>query len=194
MLRTNITKEIFNQREEYINFLEKMFSLDKRFHFFFHLVMDWGNIKDTSILEEFCGADQYYQILQLAADHHLHMPVYRFFLKPFRRICYAAKKNSFVISSDGAIRKCTQRLYDNSNFLVNIKEHSRIDEYNWDFGNYDLDSECENCKLLPLCMGLVCPMYTGKKTDACGTELTDINTLLKIVVRSENMKVENMDE
>ena len=44
-IRTNITKEIYEQRIEYIQFLKKTFAKDHRFHFFFHLAQDWGKYK-----------------------------------------------------------------------------------------------------------------------------------------------------
>lgn len=188
MLRTNITRQIYDMREDYIDFLKKEFGSDKRFHMFFHLVMDWGNIQDETIVSQFCGANEYYEMLELAAECGLHMPIYQDFLKPFSRICFAAKKNAFVITSDGIVRKCTQRLNDAENFVGTFDNSYDFFADNWDFTYKELSDECKLCKKRPLCMGMVCPLYKGPITDTCGTELTDLPRLLRIIVKNEGMK------
>lgn len=186
MLRTNITKDIYEQRYQYLSFLQENFSDDDRFHFFFHLVMDWGNIKDNKIKEGFCSENELYQMMELAAEKGLKMPVIRSFLYPFSRVCFAAKRNAFVITSEGALRKCTQRLYDDQrNYLGLIKERNNI-VGNREI-NCDLSVECTNCKMSPTCMGMVCPMYEGSKKDTCGADFSDIERLLKILVLSEKI-------
>lgn len=188
MLRTNITRQIYEMRDDYILFLKKEFGNDNRFHMFFHLVMDWGNIRDETILNQFCGANEYYEMMELATEYGLHMPIYRDFLKPFSRICFAAKRNSFVITSDGIVRKCTQRLNDKENFVGTFDNSSNFFDNSWDFTKKELSDECKVCKKRPLCMGMVCPLYKGSITDTCGTELTDLPRLLRIIVKNEGIE------
>ena len=42
IIRTNITKDIYNQFDQYLDFYQKEFGQDERFSFFFRPAMDWG--------------------------------------------------------------------------------------------------------------------------------------------------------
>lgn len=187
MVRTNITQQIYDIRNEYICFLQKEFGQDRRFHFFFHLAMDWGNIRDQRILKQFCSAEEYYEMLELASEKRLPMPIYRSFLRPFSRICFAAKTNAFVFTSEGAVRKCTQRLDDNENYIGRVESFSGVHDNNWDFAEKPMNEVCRNCRKEPLCMGMVCPLYRGNILDTCGTEFSDFERLLKIVAKYERI-------
>ena len=187
-IRTNITKEIYEQRIEYIQFLKKTFAKDHRFHFFFHLAQDWGNIKDNEVKQAFCGTEEFYDMLALAASEGLQLKIHKFFLNPGMRICFAAKKHALVITADGVVRKCSEHLYEKENYLApSGKEIQSIDalysqnEY-WNRRCTVIPEICYNCKKLPLCYGKVCPAYKGNVTDTCGYDLSDMDRLLSILL------------
>lgn len=194
ILRTNITKEIYLQRNEYIDFLKKEFSCDERFNFFFHLAQDWGNLKDEKIKEEFCGINEFYEILELAANKGLSLKVFRYFLSPAGRVCFAGKNNSFVISPDGNIRKCSFRLNDNNNLLANVENYNTNLFHEWEYFycSKKIKDDCLCCKKLPLCYGLVCPSYPGNVKETCGYDISDIERLIKILSISDKKFVDKI--
>ena len=186
MIRTNITKEIYNQRDEYIEFLANQFGNDCRFSFFFHLVEDWGYI-GQEVKDKFCTVENFFEVLELAAAKKLPLDVFRFFLLPESRVCFAGREKAFVITSDGKIRKCSQRLYDEKNYIGNL-DNNTGENINIKENPYkkELMKECKECPKLPLCFGLVCPAYSGNVTDTCGYDLSDINRLIKILYQTNH--------
>ena len=124
---SKVTKVIYDQRKEYLDFLKREFGQDRRFHFFFHLAQDWGNI-DSEIKKSFCGTDEFYEVIRCAAECGLPLNIHDMFMRPGARICFAAKKNAFLITSDGANRKCSGHLYKPYNYLGNIDNPNKLDE------------------------------------------------------------------
>ena len=74
------------------------------------------------------------------------------------KCCYADSYNHYVVNYDGRIFKCTARDYGEDLVLGNLQPSGYI---NWNdkilsrmFEKATFENEkCENCKLLPLCMG-----------------------------------------
>ncbi|MFI3212906.1 MAG: radical SAM protein [Eubacteriales bacterium] len=194
-IRSNITKEIYNIKNEYIEFLKNEFGGDKRFHLFFHLAQDWGNIDNDSVRNSFCGADEFYGFLEEVSTFNLSMKIHESFMLPGSRICFAAKKNSFVITADGAVRKCSEHIYEDFNYLFDIRQPKYMDYFNqeyWNFADKKVADECVQCKKLPLCYGLVCPAYRGKITDTCGYDLSDMNKVILSLYKTKMLKLEGM--
>ena len=136
--------------------------------------------------------------MELAADAGLSLEVFRFFLKPFSRACFAGKKNAFVICSDGSIRKCSHRIDDNKNFLGNVTESFDLEKLEskkceYEIKNMEINPKCIECKKLPLCFGLVCPAYEGDILDTCGYDLSNIERLLRILITSNEKEIEEVE-
>ena len=186
-LRTNITREIYENRNEYLDFLMHEFGPDARFHFFFHLAEDWGNI-DDKVRGLFCGFDELYNVLNDAAQKGLNLKLHEYFTQPGNRICYAAKKNAYLVSSEGGVRKCSGHLYKEYNYILNLNHPLDINTDNiryWDVEHKSIPIECRECKILPLCFGLVCPAYHGKANQTCGNDVKDMNRMIDILFRGE---------
>lgn len=185
-LRTNITREIYEKRDEYLDFLMREFGRDSRFHFFFHLAEDWGNI-DDGVRGLFCGPDELYNVLGDAAQKGLSLKLHEFFTQPGNRICFAAKRNAYLVSSEGVLRKCSGHLYKDYNYILDLNNPLDINTDNicyWDFEYKSIPIECRECKMLPLCFGLVCPAYHGRVSETCGNDLMDMNRMIDILFRT----------
>ena len=190
IIRVNITKTIFEKREEIIGYMQNVFGNDPRFSFFYHLAQDWGNANDPSILDDYCDEEEFYEFLKTAAENGLRLDVHDSFLFPGSRICYAAKENAFVITSDGAIRKCTEYLYEPENYIANITEKLPYEELlakneYWNCIDIELDNDCLICNKLPLCYGLVCPAASKRGAKACGYDISNIESLLSYIEGSK---------
>jgi len=184
MIRTNITKKIYKQKEEYLEFLKEEFSSDTRFNFFFHLAQDWGNL-EKSIKNEFCGEEEFFNVLEFAANKKLSLKVFRYFLTPESRICFAGRINAFVITSEGNIRKCSHRIDEPDNCIGNVNNITTFSKETNQVYYKNLQNECIKCNKLPLCYGLVCPAYSGSILDTCGYDITRMDRLIKILVLSD---------
>lgn len=196
MIRTNITKKIYSQKERYLEFLKDEFSSDRRFNFFFHLAQDWGNLKEN-IKDEFCGEDEFFNMMEDAANKKLSLKVFRYFLTPESRVCFAGRRNAFVITSEGNIRKCSHRIDETDNCVGNVNNVTFIQKESNQLYYKKLPGECEKCKKLPLCYGLVCPAYSGSVLDTCGYDVINLEKLIKVLVLSDKnnyIKFEGEDE
>ncbi len=194
MIRINITKPIYDDRLNTLKYFQKEFSKDKRFHFFFHLAEDWGNANDANVKEKFCGTEEFYTVIEQAAKLGLKMPVFKFFLTPGSRVCFAAKKNSYVITPEGAIRKCSLRLNDENNKIgnVNIKEELKLNPYQKKYCS-NKKVVCAECKKLPICFGAVCPSYSGDVSDTCGYDVSDVERLIQALYISDSNLIEKLE-
>lgn len=180
-IRTNITKEIYVNCNEYLDFVKKEFGNDKRFHFFFHLAQDWGNLDGKKIKDSFCGENEFFDVLEMASVKKIQLNIHEYFIQPGARICFSAKKNSYLFTSEGSVRKCSEHLYEQFNYLYNINLYDKMDEDNvrfWNCISRELPDECTTCKKLPLCYGLVCPAYQGNIKDTCGYDLKDMEKVI----------------
>lgn len=109
-------------------------------------------------------------------------------------MCFAGKNNSFVISPDGNIRKCSFRLNDNNNLLANVENYNTNLFHEWEYFycSKKIKDDCLCCKKLPLCYGLVCPSYPGNVKETCGYDISDIERLIKILSISDKKFVDKI--
>ena len=181
MIRTNITKEIFDQKDEYINFLKNEFGADKRFRFYFRLASDWGYLPNEAVKSSFLTKEEYYTMLELAGAAGLTSTLHSSFLKPGGHVCHAARNNSFLIDAIGNVRKCTCYLDNNdTNLLGHITDgqNNYISDW-WDPEKLEISKKCVNCKLRPLCMGRTCPNEKGERI--CSYDIEDFERVLSIL-------------
>lgn len=181
MIRTNLTREIYDQREEYIDFLKKEFGSDKRFRFYFRLASDWGYLPNESVKSSFVTKEEYYTMVEMAGDAGLISTLHATFLKPGGHICHAARNNSILIGADGSVRKCTCYLDDDTvNLLGHIDDGK--DNYTsdwWDPNKLEIAEKCIPCKLRPICMGRTCP--NDKDERICTYDIEDFDRVLSVL-------------
>ncbi|NLC20095.1 MAG: SPASM domain-containing protein [Clostridiales bacterium] len=82
----------------------------------------------------------------------------------FQNICYAGKLNSFIISTNGIIQKCSLTESDNEDNNIGTINNGKfeIDEIkNLIYCTPDYEgmykNGCFDCKYMPLCCGMSCP-------------------------------------
>jgi uncharacterized protein len=78
-------------------------------------------------------------------------------------VCYAAKANSFVVRSDGALQKCTVALDADYNTVGRLNENGTIELdidklAKWTSSGLEEDSTCQGCALSAACQGNACPL------------------------------------
>ena len=106
--------------------------------------------------------------------------------KPFGLICYAGMPNSFVISPQGNIMKCTVELYNDLNSVGTIKNgcfelyDEKITKWTKTDSDVLTNRGCKDCVFLPLCMGKCCGFSNARGLKKCPIQINMINEYLEL--------------
>lgn len=107
-IRSNFSRFHLNRIDEYKQAFYNLFGDDKRFQFFVRPVMDWGgdsinNFKDNLVDNK--ELNDFYDKL-MSSDYKLNY-IYDDLIDVGGGVCYAGKKNTYLIKTNGDIYKCT---------------------------------------------------------------------------------------
>lgn len=144
-IRTNFSKLIDEVIDEYFEYYYKLFHEDSRFTFLFRPAGDWGGDAVKSYEDKLLDADKLSHIFErmLAGSNLLNIDRHLSFLQPGGSMCIASHKNTFLIDSEGGIRKCSCQLDDDKNWIGQVEPDGefKIDYYRnneWTFLNSSL--------------------------------------------------------
>ena len=173
LVRSNVNEKSISS-EKLKSFFETIKSIisveDKRFLFLFRPIGDYASANDrkaidqgsicnhsrsnevTTTIENFFEANGY----QLA-DTELMMSL-------GGNSCYASQKNSFVLSPDCSVKKCTVALNDPLNIIGTLQENGQVDfNENYSLWTKDFaDDECSSCFMFRSCTGNGCALANIK--------------------------------
>lgn len=188
LIRTNVTKPQLAKINDYTAFLSREFGNDRRFEFFFRPAGNWGGETAQTIEKDFVlSQNEYYELLLNNAES-LNTDAYIMLLNTM--VCGAAKRNSFVLGSDGTIYKCTMLFNEDFNNLGRLTHdgNMKIDTYKlarWTAIPAILPEKCNNCIHWVLCHDYTCPAHSIKgerqKNKNCGYERTSIDHVLTLL-------------
>lgn len=168
-IRTNFTRAIINNIDEYLTFYKKTFGKDSRFSLYVQQAGDWGGER----VKKFCGElvpSVHECVLKKIKEYGITLGRLSHFseLQCETNTCYAAKKNSYVIASDGVIYKCTVHFDFPENIVGKLGSDGsmRLNEnFNkWIMPFAEIDRKCHNCYSRANCFPVKCPytlMTTG---------------------------------
>ena len=174
LVRSNVNEKSVSsgKLKSFFEVIKSIISVDdKRFLFLFRPIGDYASANDrkaidqgsicnhsnsnevTTTIENFfeaCG----YQL----ADTELMMSL-------GGNSCYASEKNSFVLSPDYSVKKCTVALNDPLNVVGRLQENGQIDfNENYSLWTKDFaDDECSSCFMYRSCRGNGCALANIKK-------------------------------
>ncbi len=200
MIRSNVTADALVSMDEFTTFFHEMLGDDKRFSFFMRAAGDWGgNNRLDEMTQKRISEDQIGTVYQNFAKmgYQLNVGAYAGFYNPGGCMCYATMLQSFVISSDGNVRKCTCELdderYSIGRLLPNGNMELDDEKMNRWFGNTVRFSEkCDNCAFSPLCFGACCPRINiydrpegSKANPRCPVEMEDIKATFDLLESRE---------
>ena len=164
VIRCNITRDIYDDFERYVCFLENEFSGDLRFEVLWKIAWNpvtlCGDVKVDG--EMYCEQRELHNCLKKAGN--LRFGVNRGQLMKYGNICYASNKNSIVIGSDGTLYKCTVAFDKDINKVGHIQANGvlKLDEKKmrfWTERKACMDAEkCKECSIYPSCLGLYCSL------------------------------------
>lgn len=157
VLRTNFSKNMLNNVDEFCKFLDKYFSNDKRFKYFWQMVGDYGYVKTEEVRNIFGQSKDYKWLIENYTERFVNDYTQALY-GPDGGVCYALKRNQLLIDAAGEIRKCTCNLESEMNHFgtigVNFDGAKHEDWLN--SRAISRDSQCYFCKKRPLCHNRPC--------------------------------------
>lgn len=170
IIRTNVTKEIYADFDEYMEFYSNEFGNDERFSFFIRPVMDWGgeSIKQMycSMVDEMTIENLYDRIIK--AGKLKRFDAHAGFLTKGGTMCAAGKLNYFTVEPDGKVHKCSQ-IFDSSYRTqvgyISLEGNMILDEC--ECGKWLINKNTcgeENCEFSGNCMSEFCPQLRVAKS------------------------------
>lgn len=187
-IRTNISKDVLIDINEYIKYFSEKFGNDKRFSYFMRPVMDLGGERVNEFRKNMLENDALENIYQILVNHpHTKFPfVYHRFLNPSDGVCYASRLNSYVINPKGNILKCTCHLEHPANQIGQIDENGYLDINESMFSAWLPRYGCNNyeCFFAPVCLMEGCPairVISNESVPSCPHEKNNLSTVLQII-------------
>ncbi|RXZ82782.1 radical SAM protein [Paenibacillaceae bacterium] len=182
-VRSNISAGMLDSLDTFSGFLATNFSNDKRFNFFWKTVGDWGgdSVKNMNL----CTLEDLLPQIGENIKKGLDFRPFTNVIYPGESVCYAAKKNNFVIGSDGIVYKCTVafnmeenqigQLNDDGSMTIN-EERLKL----WVTGHEESDSNCQKCFFRPSCQGATCPLSRIQTSKSpCPPQKSNIKTYVE---------------
>lgn len=192
IIRTNFTKRIYENIEQFLDFYVKTFNDDRRFNFYIHMASDWGGDRVHAFSGEMLSNNQYREILKAILRHGIQINYTSHFshLNYYGCICYACRKNSIVIGSDGTLYKCTGDFEFEKNKVGILVKNGSL-QYNdyymqWLGGIWKDEEKCENCFYSACCLSNNCPAIRIKelKNETCSFEKENMGLFLELFNKS----------
>lgn len=164
LIRVNISRSILERLPEFIQFYKKHFGNDRRFALGLTPICDMGGEVVKGIRNQFVDISEIYSsINQLGIYNDTSIQLSNIIraLSPSESLCYASKKNTYVIGSDLSIYKCTVHFELEENKIGKLLPNGEpdINEYyheQW-YSKMNLRDCCKSCFMLPCCFGGGCP-------------------------------------
>lgn len=157
VLRTNFSKNMLNNVDEFCKFLDKYFSNDKRFKYFWQMVGDYGYVKTEEVRNIFGQSKDYKWLIENYTERFVNDYTQALY-GPDGGVCYALKRNQLLIDAAGEIRKCTCDLESEMNHFGTIGvNYDGAKHEDWlNSRAISRDSQCYFCKKRPLCHNRPC--------------------------------------
>lgn len=188
-LRTNFTKSMLAHADRFATFLQDNFLDDPRFGIFWQVAEDYGQVVDESVRENFCTESDYRKLIKNCAMTYSNT-VFESAMRPAGSICYAMKRNAFVISSDGVIKKCTCDMESERNQFGRVDGPFDEEKHNqWLARTVCEDMKCYTCKKRPMCHYRAC-----QKTNNCPPNLFFYREILDRLTENPDNYITIMEE
>ena len=181
-IRTNFNKESIKRLDEYLYFFSEKFGDDDRFGFSLQRASDWGGERVKKIKDSLITEQTYEDLLTKILNQNVRLnisPHAALFARE-ECVCYAGKKNSYVIGSNGQIYKCTADFNMEANNIGRITEEGKfvIDKYKeekWLTAWLHAGElhECTKCRFEGACLRMSCPSSVIKEIGENGSCLLE---------------------
>lgn len=188
IIRTNVSKDIYDVFDEYIDFYADTFGDDERFTFLIRPVGDWGGDAVGQMSDKLMNRDSFRAIYDKLIHHpkKLNMTFVDGYLQPGGSVCYAARRYFYLIRANGDINKCTCVLDAEENQLGRITASGKLEIDEAKMARWVAHNKlpkCSGCNFYGSCFASNCPMR-AKATNAphlCGYEKQYLDDTIKLI-------------
>ena len=170
-LRTNITKSIYENIDEFVEILAKNFSNDSRFNIYWRWVEDFGGDRINEHMDELVTMDKVFKAMDKL--HNAGLSLYNdviYTAKKGALVCEASKQNYYVIDYDSTLLKCTHwdkpevatigRIGSNGDLILDREREA--------FYTQKVPKDkCRKCYFEPLCHGKSCSIRNIINPNGC---------------------------
>ena len=196
-LRTNFTKTITDNLENYLKYYSEKFGDDPRFTFYVHMASNWGGERVSSFSNEIMNRTQYRELLNKIkqSQYDLNVSAHCSHINYTGCVCYASKKNSIVIGSDGILYKCTGDFEFDKNKVGHLTDRGNLElnnnYYLWLSGLQEMDLKCKSCFYGACCLSMNCPAVKVRelKNDSCSFEKENLGMFLELFDENKFLSV-----
>lgn len=169
VIRNNVYSGNIDDSREFIDFFKKHLSSDRRFSIYQFPISDWGGDRIKQLDKDMLIKDNVY------FDPHNDVSYSNITESPVAALCYAAKRNSYVITPNSRLYKCSHYIED---IRCDYKSHTLIGDLTDDgmvinevalreWATRDISCECKQCEYLPYCLYSCCPIQPIRKNKGC---------------------------
>lgn len=198
-IRTNFTMKIYEKMEEFVDFYYERFHGDRRFTFLARPAGDWGGDAVKEIKENLCTIENFDKVLEKMTEFPKQLDYGTQFqaLNPGSSMCLFTDINTFLIDSEGTIRKCSCLLDLDENRIGKVADDGSVqidfsEKAKW-VNFCDADEKCRECFFAPACLGNACPATTSlfhKPDEECTVyEKVHIDKVLQLYVKFHEVEV-----
>ena len=191
-LRINFNDESVPLMEEFFGMISRDFGADSRFGLYFRPIVKYGGPNDDSFKTCDPGIANVIE-MDLTEKYHTHGYLDKLLkrgLLPHGSICYASKKNSIIVGSDGIVYKCTVSFEDDNNKVGKLLPDGslKIDIVRWNewvCAPYIKNGSCDCCIIYPICQGKYCPRTSIiNQKPVCAMSRATYSKLAKLAANS----------
>lgn len=196
IIRGNINRAVLDSIDQYSDFLAEEFGHDPRFALHWVPVGNWGGeVIDNAKL---CTHDDMVGSMLETAEKGASYHFYQRQMQAGNSVCYASKRNNYIIGSDGIIYKCTIAFEDEANHVGMITENGTMhldkDRFAlWVTGHEGSDAGCQKCFFRPSCQGAACPLVRIKSGESpCPPYKEHFKDYMQLIAASRHNFVEEL--
>lgn len=172
VIRSNITNDIFDNLDEYLNLLTHFCDGDSRFSVLIQYATEWSDNLDTEFKKSFLRSKDdilpiYKRILQEKRKIN-----FVFNLDPESGSCQLGRANRYFIRPNGEIHQCTVR-FENPQNITGVIDSGVIklnSTYYNKLINPNMCKHLNECFFAPICKGEVCPSVRNGQTNCPGSK------------------------
>lgn len=190
-LRSNITKEVFDNIDKYLEIIESLVINDYRFSTAIFKAGNWLNKADESIRADLIEDNmELKKIYQAILNSNRKINLSTIFLNPGTGTCYAGKLNNFLICADGSVHKCTVTFEDPKTSVGKLKNGNiEVNDFYYTMiSNFNNCEEFYSCFNAPICMGNPCPIRK-EKNHKCSYLKQSIELILQILDKEHEFPI-----
>ena len=193
-IRTNVTEESVAYLEEYVKFMRDKIGFSKFIDFFFRPVGNWGGDRIKEFSDSLMSMQEC-KFIDKVQSCGLNLNACIYFLQD--SLCYAAKKNGYVIGTDGLIYKCTVAFDEDINNLGYLNSNGQmiIDSAKaakWII-NDSKSEKCDKCFASCNCYYGACPINRMKNKVVCPYFMFELDDIMNLIYRKESREYGTQD-